>query len=104
MKFTDTSTGTPTSWTWDFGDGSTSTEQNPTHTYTTEGTYTVKFTVSNSLGSDSEEKTGYITVGSVILAPVAEFSSNVTSGQAPLTVQFNGRINKHPDFMGMGLW
>ena len=96
VKFTDTSTGTPTNWTWDFGDGSNSTEQNPTHTYTTEGTYTVKLTVSNSLGSDSEEKTGYITVGSVILAPVAEFSSNVTSGQAPLTVQFNDESTNTP--------
>jgi PKD repeat protein len=61
VKFTDTSTGTTTNWTWDFGDGGTSTEQTPTHVYTTEGTYTVKLTVSNSLGSDSEEKIGYIT-------------------------------------------
>ncbi|KKG15272.1 hypothetical protein EO94_10270, partial [Methanosarcina sp. 2.H.T.1A.3] len=88
VNFTDTSTGTPTSWEWDFGDGKTSNEQNPTHTYTAEGNYTVKLTVSNSLGSDSEEKTGYINVGSAILSPVAEFSSDITSGNAPLTIQF----------------
>jgi PKD repeat protein len=88
VKFTDTSTGTPTSWLWDFGDGGTSPEQNPTHIYTAEGTYAVKLTVSNSLGTDSEEKTGYITVGSAVLAPVTEFSSDLTSGKAPLTVQF----------------
>jgi PKD repeat protein len=96
VKFTDTSTGTPTKWTWDFGDGSTSIEQNPTHIYTTEGTYTVKLTVSNSLGSDSEEKTGYITVGSAVLAPVAEFSSDVTNGKAPLTVQFKDESTNTP--------
>jgi hypothetical protein len=47
VKFTDKSTGAPTSWFWNFGDGKTSTEQNPMHTYTTEGTYTVRLTVKN---------------------------------------------------------
>ena len=96
VKFTDTSTGTPTNWTWDFGDGKTSTEQNPTHIYTSEGNYTVNLKVKNSLGSDSEEKTGYITVGSAVLAPVANFSSNVTSGKAPLTVQFTDESANTP--------
>jgi len=96
VNFTDTSTGTPANWTWDFGDGKTSTEQNPTHIYTTEGNYTVKLTVSNSLGNDSEEKTGYITVGSAVLAPEANFSSNVTSGKAPLSVQFTDESTNTP--------
>ncbi|WP_281085505.1 DUF2341 domain-containing protein [Methanosarcina acetivorans] len=96
VEFTDTSTGTPTSWTWDFGDGKNSTEQNPTHTYTAEGTYTVKLTVSNSFGSDSEEKTGYITAGSVVLAPVANFSVDQTTGTAPLSVQFTDESTNTP--------
>ncbi|AKJ38402.1 PKD domain-containing protein [Methanosarcina barkeri] len=96
VQFTDTSTGTPTNWTWDFGDGKTSTEQNPTHIYKSEGNYTVKLTVSNSLGSDSEEKIGYITVGSAVLAPEANFNSNVTSGNAPLTVQFKDESTNTP--------
>jgi len=96
VKFTDTSTGTPTNWTWDFGDGSTSTEQNPTHIYKSEGTYTVKLTVKNSLGSDSEEKIGYITVGSAVLAPETNFSSNATSGNAPLSVQFKDESTNSP--------
>ncbi len=38
---------------WNFGDGTTSTDQNPTHIYSTPGNYTVKFVISNELGSDS---------------------------------------------------
>ncbi len=34
-----------TSYEWDFGDGDSSTEANPTHTYDTPGTYTVRFRV-----------------------------------------------------------
>ena len=33
--------GASNSYEWDFGDGSTSTDQNPTHTYTSEGNFTV---------------------------------------------------------------
>jgi PGF-pre-PGF domain-containing protein len=54
VAFTDTSTGLPTSWSWDFGDGATSTEQNPTHTYSSAGTYTVKLTVSNANSTSSK--------------------------------------------------
>jgi len=62
VDFTDLSTGNPTSWSWDFGDGGASTEENPSHIYTDPGTYTVILTASNSCGSDSETRTGYITV------------------------------------------
>ena len=53
FQFTDLSTISDpryavSTWDWDFGDGSThSTVQNPTHTYTTPGTYTVNLTVTN---------------------------------------------------------
>ena len=62
VSFTDNSTGSPTSWSWDFGDGSTSSEQNPSHIYQNTGKYTVKLTVTNDLGSNTETKTDYITV------------------------------------------
>jgi uncharacterized protein (TIGR02145 family) len=64
VNFTDLTTDNPTSWQWDFGDDGTSTQQNPTHTYNNEGTYTVSLTVTNSYGSDTEEKTDFITVSS----------------------------------------
>ena len=62
VSFTDQSTGGPTTWSWDFGDGGTSSSKNPSHTYTTPGTYTVNLTVTNTGGSDSEVKSGLITV------------------------------------------
>jgi len=42
-------------YTWYFGDGTTSHEQNPTHNYTTQGTYKVKLIVSNEISSDTAE-------------------------------------------------
>jgi len=65
VTFTDESLNEPSSWYWVFGDGSTSTEQNPTHIYTTVGTYTVQLFVSNEYGNDWEVKTNYITVSDV---------------------------------------
>ena len=77
VTFTDTSTNTPTGWAWTFGDGGTSTAQNPTHAYETPGTYTVTLAAANAAGSDSETKTGYITVGCAT-ATTVKFGTNLT--------------------------
>ena len=53
VPFTDASTitsGALIGWDWDFGDGGTSTLQNPTHVFTSSGTYTVSLTVTSDLG------------------------------------------------------
>jgi PKD repeat protein len=71
VMFNDLSTGNPTSWKWDFGDGTTSTEQNPVHVYEHEGAYDVTLTVSNSYGTDTEEKTGTTPPVMTITIPVA---------------------------------
>ncbi|WP_318238897.1 PKD domain-containing protein [Methanolacinia petrolearia] len=62
VKFTDESTGSPNSWSWDFGDGETSDEQNPVHTFGASGYYTVTLTAGNSYGTNTEEKSSYISV------------------------------------------
>ena len=62
VQFTDNSTGNPTSWQWDFGDEGSSVEPNPSHTYTSPGTYTVSLTATNDCGSDTETKIDYIEV------------------------------------------
>ncbi|MFA7694156.1 MAG: PKD domain-containing protein [Methanoregula sp.] len=88
VQFMDSSLNSPTSWTWLFGDSGTSTSQNPTHTYTTTGTYTVTLIATNSAGSDTLTKTGYITATKASSVPGVAFVANVTSGSVPLSVQF----------------
>jgi PKD repeat protein len=89
VQFTDQSQNA-IGWNWDFGDGGTSISQSPVHTYSVAGNYTVNLTANNVNGTNS--KSGTITVlqpASVL--PVANFISNVSSGYAPLTVQFTDR-------------
>ena len=61
VTFTNTSTGEDLTYLWNFGDGSTSTALNPTHIYSTAGTYTVKLTTTNVRSSDTKIVTGAIT-------------------------------------------
>jgi PKD repeat protein len=93
VAFTDTSAGGPTSWSWAFGDGSTSTTRNPSHTYTTAGTYAVTLTVKNAYGSDTATKAGFVTAGG---KPVAEFTADQRVGTAPLTVKFTDLSTGNP--------
>lgn len=67
VAFTDLSTNGPTSWAWTFQGGTpaSSTAQNPTVLYTAPGTFDVTLVASNASGSDTEIKTGYITVTEV---------------------------------------
>ena len=92
VQFTDRSTGA-TTWSWDFGDGSVSTETNPSHVYTSTGTYKVTLTVSSEYGSAST--TGTIRVISGSGSPggnvKAQFTASPTVGRAPMEVQFTDR-------------
>jgi PKD repeat protein len=65
VAFYSTSSGA-TSYSWSFpgGNPSSSTQANPIVFYNTPGSYSVILTVSNSTGSDSEVKSGYVTVRS----------------------------------------
>jgi PKD repeat protein len=64
VSFSDLSAGNPTSWLWTFPGGTpnSSTQQNPVVTYNSAGIFSVTLIATNSNGSDSETKTGYITV------------------------------------------
>ncbi|MDQ1276089.1 MAG: hypothetical protein QG610_1664, partial [Euryarchaeota archaeon] len=86
--------GSSASWLWDFGDGINSKHaMNATHTFTDPGSYKVSLTVENSAGNSTVIKTNYIVVtdSDVVVpgAPIADFSSNVTEGYAPLAIQFS---------------
>jgi len=69
VQFTDQSSDSPYSWLWNFGDGNTSSSQNPTHTYSSTGTYSVTLTATNSIGSDSLTKSSYISVTPSSISP-----------------------------------
>lgn len=85
VNFADESTGAPTSWQWDFGDGTTATARNPSHQYTTPGSFTVTLTVSNANGQDTTVKNGYVVTTP---APVADFRADRQAGKAPFVVRF----------------
>ena len=99
INFTDISTQLPSFWSWDFGDGNSSLVQNPTHFYTTNGTYTVKLLSSNSFGSDSTIKTGVVTVTRP--AGPAAIGDTVCSGQsATLSASAPGVVNWYTSEFG----
>jgi len=80
VQFTDNSAGNPTSWEWDFGDlgSGINYEQNPTHTYENNRTYTVTLTVTDdSLNTDTEIKTDYISVYDEALLPPTNLQAEV---------------------------
>jgi gliding motility-associated-like protein len=84
FAITNTTTPSPGSVTWNFGDGTISTQVNPTKTYTSPGTYTIKLV--NNFGGciDSASKSIVVTQ-----KPVAAFSSDATiSCKTPFTVNF----------------
>ncbi|MBP6978904.1 MAG: PKD domain-containing protein, partial [Lentimicrobiaceae bacterium] len=96
VNFFDLSLGKPVEWEWTFtgGEPPTSTDQDPQGIVFTEyGTHTVKLTASNPFGSDTETKTGYITVGD---APVADFYADQTEIVSGGAVYFYDASLKNP--------
>jgi PKD repeat protein len=93
VNFVDQSAGSPTSWFWDFGDGNTSTEQNPQHTYYTGVDFDVTLIAINAAGADTIVKAGFMTVDESI---ANDFIADVTSGYAPMTVNFTDTSSGSP--------
>ncbi len=88
VVFTDLSTddGFLVDWFWGFGDGATSNEQNPTHAYTSAGTFDVTLTVTDDEGA-ADTVTMPVAVG-VGDPPVAGFSLSPLLPVAGEVVQF----------------
>lgn len=68
FTFTDSSANLPSAWTWVFNpasttfvNGTTANSKNPQVTFDVAGTYAVELRASNTVGSDTLIKTGYIT-------------------------------------------
>lgn len=73
------------SWLWDFGDGNSSTQQAPSHTYTTQGVYTVTLTATHANGCTYSYASGQ---KAKVFSPNASFITDVTTGCPPLQVNF----------------
>lgn len=86
VAFQDLSSGNPTAWKWDFGNGATSTLKNPSTTYFSAGTHTVTLTVTNSNGTHTLTRTGYITV---FEKPKVSFAADQVTGCFPLRIAFS---------------
>jgi len=82
--FTDESSGAQ-EWSWDFGDGTTSTDRDPTHTYASIDSFTVRLIVRNCWSADTSEQT---------LAIIPSDSDTTISRAAPALVGY--RIFPNP--------
>jgi PKD repeat protein len=96
VNFTNTSSSSATAWNWAFGDGSTSTLQNPTHTFTTSGTFTVKLKVTSCAGKDSLIKTSYISV-ILPISPAVTNGSRCGAGIVNMSASGSGTLNWYDD-------
>lgn len=91
--------GDTITYSWDFGDGTTSTSITGTHTYGAVGNYTVSLTV-NDGQLNSIPFTQSVTVSDTVQvnnAPIASAAVTPSTGNAPLTVTFDGTGSIDPD-------
>jgi gliding motility-associated-like protein len=99
VNFNNTSTGA-TSYTWDFGDGTTSTQVLPSHSYASEGTYSVTLIATNNAGcSDTIVRSNYISIE----LPRASINDLPRQGCAPLTWTFTSTVTS-PDPVVSYFW
>jgi len=105
VSFTDESIVDPnlsvTGYLWTFGDGGSSTDQNPTHTYTTQGTFTVSLQIQSDLEgcTSTESFDDYITVSGDV---DAGFSiSNGVVCATPATIDITNNTVDGPGYTYM---
>lgn len=89
-----TSTSPISEYHWDFGDGNTATGVSASHTYATEGVYSISLVITNTAGNRSFAER---TVVAGYRYPVAAFTVSPSSGQPPLEVTINPAGTNHPD-------
>jgi len=102
VTFTGSATGgaAPYAYSWTFGDGTTSTAQNPSHTYTTAGTYSATLTVTDgSAPRQSATSSVSITASPIAgTAPGAPTGLTATAGSTQVSLSWtapasNGGVN-----------
>ena len=93
VMYSNQSTGGNATYSWSFPGGTpaSSTQENPTVMYNTAGTYNATLTVTNSVGSDTQTQSSYITVND---EPTADF----TAVNNDLTVDFTNTSDNATSF------
>ncbi len=79
-----------TGFVWSFGDGTTSMEVNPTHTYTSSGTYTVSLTAVGLCGTVTTSETVMITITNILdeeLVSLFEVYPNPGLGMVTINIE-----------------
>lgn len=88
VTFTDKSTGDPISWDWSFNptsvtfvNGTSSTSENPEVQFNAAATYDVTLSISDGTDTESETKSAYIDVNSII-SDFSASSTNISEGES----------------------
>jgi PKD repeat protein len=89
--------GTIVSGFWDFGDGTTSTTPNPTHTYSTEGVYTVALSVTDNDGSTTVATTTATVTGGAGNLPPTPNANGPYSANVGEPINFSSAGTSDPD-------
>ncbi len=90
------SDGSISGYSWDFGDGNSGFGVTTIHTYPVSGSYVAMLTVTDNDG-DTNSALFEIVVDVQNIPPSAVFSTNVTAGELPLVVGFNGASSTDSD-------
>ncbi len=89
--------GAIVSYSWNFGDGASSPETNPSHTYSSTGSFTAVLTVTDNSGLSDTESVVITVNAPANQLPVAVVNATPTSGNGPLTVSFSSAGSNDPD-------
>ncbi|MDO8367783.1 MAG: PKD domain-containing protein, partial [Saprospiraceae bacterium] len=97
VDFTNTSVGA-TSYIWNFGDQSSSTDENPTHTYASNGVYTVTLTATNNCGSTIFEQTISLSTSTAEATWIKGFKLFPNPNTGVFTIEMNGLPQEELEF------
>ncbi|MCU7951432.1 MAG: PKD domain-containing protein [gamma proteobacterium symbiont of Bathyaustriella thionipta] len=89
--------GSIASYMWDFGDGNSSNDKNPTHTYNTAGTYTVKLMVMDNQGATANNSTTADISDSTVNMPPTANANGPYAGITGNPVNFSSAGSMDPD-------
>ena len=91
--------GTISNYAWNFGDGEIGNGSVVEHIFELAGTYTIDLVITDDQGGvdDTSVVVAVTAAPQVNQSPTANVSPSVTSGEAPLDVNFDGTLSNDPD-------